>query len=186
VAAFALPEGKEYSGSMGFIGTVLISALVAAAVSAAVAWLKENVQKQKELERYYFEKLYGNLSFHLLALKVLNIKKSDLSDAESAFTKKWLTHIDKMAHLLEEKSSYIKKEHLGLVEDFLLGRSRYSASENIDKLWRSLGEMQSEVLKQKSQQVVSFVDFDLRQFALSVVLATLLILVSLALAMIFG
>ncbi len=175
-----------------FIATVLISAAAGSLVTFVLMRRKERALRERAEERLAFEKLYGNLSYHLLAMKVLNIKRAELlrglsSEPADTFAKKWITHAEKIANLLEEQFAFIKKEHLGLVERFMNAWRDRNAVPKIEQMFDTVGVLQVEVLKRKNrQQGLNFKDFELRQFLLSVVLASLFILVYVAFAMIFG
>ncbi|MCX6722996.1 MAG: hypothetical protein NT094_02890 [Candidatus Staskawiczbacteria bacterium] len=159
-----------------FISAVLSSALIATVVGFILGWIKEYFQKRNEKEQERFEKLYGSLTYHLLAMKVLKINRTELlkeiseeptpPDTGGILSKfsevnplidKWHEHNNKLKDMLEKNAGYIKKCHLKLIEDFLDGcvkreitdggKSRHTTEERINKMLDAIEALQAELIK---------------------------------------
>jgi hypothetical protein len=158
-----------------FFWSILGSSVVATIVGVLLTWLKEYIQKKVEKEQRQFEKLYGALTYHLLAMKVLKINRTELLDEivkeptpddikenikrfmpVNPLILKWNEHKDKLMKILENNAGYLKKSHIKFVEDFLDGCVKRDITENgesirvtpkrIEKMIDAVRVLQDEIL----------------------------------------
>lgn len=157
-----------------FFIAVLGSTLAATIVGFFLSWWKESRQKRLEMEELQFEELYGSLTYHLLAMKVLTdnknelikeiqtepgniqMKNSALGQEPRPLIERWQSHRGQIETILACNSGYIKKEHIKLVEDFLDacvkweiaqgGQSHRATQERMDKLSVAVANFQKELL----------------------------------------
>jgi len=159
-----------------FIWTIFSSTMVVTIVGFVLNWIKEYFQKKGEKEQKQFEKLYGNLIYHLLSMKVLKINRMKLLDEISKepvindpnitlskysevnpLISKWHEHNNKLKEVIESNAGYIKKDHLKLIEDYLDGcvkreitdggKSKRTTEERINKMLDAIEALQNELVK---------------------------------------
>jgi len=158
-----------------FIITIFSSTLIATIIGVLLSWIKESFQKKHDLEQRQFEKLYGPITYHLLAMKVLKINRMELLDEISKepicddinsnlnkfsvvnpLISKWHEHKEILKQVLEANAGYIKKNHINLIEDFLdgyikreitqEGKSARTTEERINKMLNAVEALQIELL----------------------------------------
>lgn len=158
-----------------FLLAIVSSTVLATIIGFALGWVKEFFQKKKEREEKQYEKLYGSLTYNLLAMKVLKINRIELLDEISKeptpndtqmvlkqfsdvnpLIDKWNMHKEKLIGILEHNAGYIKKCHMKLIEDFLDGcvkrditkggTSHRTTKERVEKMLDAVEALQKELL----------------------------------------
>ena len=158
-----------------FIWAILGSTVVATIVGFLLGWVKDYFQRKADREQKQFEKLYGTLTYHLLAMKVLTDNKDGLMEEirteysgniemknTALVTElkplilRWHDHKDKLKEIIANNSGYLNKDHVQLVEDFLdgclkreiadEGKNHRATEERMDKLLTAVKALQDKLL----------------------------------------